>query len=268
MYMIKIAIIGAAGNMGLNLVSSVISNENTVLCGATEVPGNTEIGKDAAVLAGHPESGVLITENTAEALADADVLIDFTSPKALNAYLDTALEKKCRLIIGTTGYTDKEFSRIRDAAKTLPIVYSGNFSTGVILLSNLVRRAAKVLGAEADLEIIETHHHRKKDAPSGTALLLANAAAEGKGVDLKDHAVYGREGQTGARPQSEIGIHAIRGGDVVGEHTVCFFADGERIELTHKASTRKIFANGAVKAAEWLMQRPAGLYSMEDVLEL
>ena len=266
--MTKIAIIGAAGNMGRNLVSSVINNADAALCGATEVPGSAELGNDAAVLAGHAAAGVPLTDKAAEALTDADVLIDFTSPKALDAYLEPALANKCRLVIGTTGYTDEEFAKIQDAAKTLPIVYSGNFSTGVILLSSLVRRAAKVLGDEADLEIIETHHHRKKDAPSGTALLLANAAAEGRGVTLKDHAVYGREGQTGARPQSEIGIHAVRGGDVVGEHTVCFFADGERIELTHKASTRKIFANGAVKAAQWLMQKPAGLYSMEDVLEL
>ncbi len=233
--------------------------------GACEQAGHPSLGQDAGLLAGAGALGITLTDAWS---AEAEAVIDFTFHTAVTANLARAVANRQAVVLGTTGLTDEEKARVADAAKAVPIVWAPNFSLGVNLLLDLVRRAAAVLGPAYDAEIIEMHHRLKKDAPSGTALGLAEALAAGRGVDLTSVATYGREGITGERPRGEIGIHALRGGDVVGDHTVMFASDGERVELTHKASSRESFANGALHAAAWLAGKPAGLYTMRNVLAL
>lgn len=264
----RIGIIGAAGRMGINLINAVESNPDTVLAGAVEQQEHPQLGIDARANAGLGAGEITIVHDVGAAAASCDVMIDFSTREALPNNLDRMVAANKPLVIGTTGLSSEEKRRIMEAAKHIPIVQAPNFSTGVTLLAHLVQEAARVLDKGFDLEIVETHHRFKKDSPSGTALRLADAASRGRGQSLDDVVCYGRQGQVGERPEGQIGIHAVRGGDVVGEHTVAFFGNGERIELTHKAASRMTFAHGAVRAALWVLEQPAGLYSMEDVLTL
>ncbi|MBM4163150.1 MAG: 4-hydroxy-tetrahydrodipicolinate reductase [Lentisphaerae bacterium] len=263
--MTTIAILGAAGRMGQMLIRCAARLPELRVTGACERAGHPALGQDAGQIAGTGPLGVVLADAWP---ADSDVVIDFTFHTAVAANLASAVARRQAVVLGTTGLSDDDKQRVADAAQTIPIVFAPNFSLGVNLLLDLVRRAATVLGPAYDAEIVEMHHRLKKDAPSGTALGLAEALAAGRGVDLKDVATYGREGIVGERPRGEIGIHAVRGGDVIGDHTVLFAADGERVELTHKATSRESFANGALHAALWLPGKPAGRYSMRDVLGL
>jgi 4-hydroxy-tetrahydrodipicolinate reductase len=266
--MIKVAILGAAGRMGQALVRNGLSMDGIALGSAVERADNPWVGRDAGLPGGAGETKIIIGADLRAALAASAVAIDFTFHSAVadNAELCAALGKP--VVIGTTGLDEAEAARVRQAAKRVPIVWAPNYSLGVNLLFSLVQKTAKTLGLDYDIEVVEMHHHFKKDAPSGTALGLAKAAAAGRGQVLDEVLVHGRQGQTGERPRGEIGMHALRGGDVFGDHTVIFAAEGERVELTHKASGRDALARGALQAARWVAGRPAGLYDMQDVLGL
>jgi 4-hydroxy-tetrahydrodipicolinate reductase len=264
----KLIVAGAGGRMGRTLVKAITQTPGLALAGATEGPGSALLGKDAGELAGIGANGIALTDATASLLADAEGIIDFTVPAATVALAKLAAQAGKVHIIGTTGLSAADEATIADAAKQAVIVKSGNMSLGVNLLAALTRRVAKTLDASFDIEILEMHHNQKVDAPSGTALLLGHAAAEGRNIDLKSHAVMTREGHTGARKRGDIGFASLRGGTVVGDHTVMFAGPDERIELTHKAGDRMIFANGALHAALWARDRSPGLYSMMDVLGL
>jgi len=264
---IKIAILGAGGRMGRALIQAVSATEGATLSAAIEHVGNPLIGQDAAVLAGLPPAGIAIGDDAAT-IAGAKVAIGFTTPASTVEHVQMAAAKGVAMVVGTTGLTKADEDTLRAAAKTIPIVYAANYSVGVVLLTDLVQRTAASLGDDFDIEIVETHHKHKVDAPSGTALALGRAAAAGRGVDLDAVAVRSRDGITGARAKGTIGFASLRGGDVPGDHTVMFAGDGERLELTHKAGGRQIFATGAVRAALWVVGKPPALYSMRDVLGL
>lgn len=264
---VTLRIIGAAGRMGRMLVAAACE-AGLKVASATEIDGSPFLGQDAGVLAGVGELGVKITD--AANAPFADIVIDFTFHGAVPGNIKAAVDSGARgYVLGTTGLTPEEKEVVNAASAKMPIVWAPNFSLGVNVLLDLVKRAAAILDDTYDVEIVEMHHRHKKDAPSGTALGLAEAAAAGRGVKLDDVSVYGREGIIGERPQGEIAIHALRGGDVVGDHTVIFAADGERVEIGHKASSRSAFAKGAVRAAKWLGEgRANGIYNMRDVLGL
>ncbi len=262
---INIAIYGAAGRMGQVLLQATQLNPRTQVSAAFEYATHPHLGQDAGVTVGLPPLNVPLSTNFAE---DFEVLIDFTRPVPSLVALDFCVKHRKGLVIGTTGFTPEEKARIDAAAQQIPIVMAANFSVGVNVLRKLVFQAAQTLGESFDIEIVEAHHRHKVDAPSGTALALGEAAAAGVARHLRDVAIYGREGHTGARDPQTIGFATVRGGDVVGDHTVMFMADGERVELTHKASSRLTFANGAVRAAAWLQGRAAGWYDMQAVLGL
>ncbi len=254
---VRIAVIGAAGRMGRELCRTALETEGIELAGGTVEPGAPELGTDLGELAGSGRIGTTVTEHPTE---DADVLIEFTTPEATLQHLSYARPH----VIGTTGLSADEQNRVREAASNVPIVLAPNMSVGVNLLREVVREmAAKLEGY--DLEVVETHHRNKKDAPSGTALFLARAAAEGRGQDLDEAAVYGREGLS-PRSEGEIGIHALRGGAVVGEHRLIFYSGGEEVEVVHRALSRRTFADGAMRAARFATSASPGLYSMADVL--
>lgn len=263
----KIVIAGASGRMGQALIAGVLDDAALQLYGALDRSGSSAIGRDAGELFGK-NTGVYMSDDANETLEGADILIDFTRPEATMDYLQVCAVNKVKVVIGTTGLTVEQKAKIADAAKTNAIVFAPNMSVGVNLLINLVEQAAKVLKDEYDIEVVEMHHKHKVDAPSGTALRLGEAAAKGIGADLSDCAVYAREGVTGEREAGKIGFATLRGGDVVGDHTVIFAGTGERVELTHKASSRATFAQGALRAAKFLMGKKTGLYDMRDVLEL
>ncbi len=263
----KIAILGAAGRMGQNLLRCADKFDRCVIVAATECLGHPAIGARVKEVSGLrvealPDT-LCYTEDWPE---EADTVIDFTFHTAVATNLENAVANGQAYVLGTTGQTDTEKKFIQAAARKIPIVWAPNMSLGVNLMLELVRRSAAILGPEYDAEIVEMHHRHKKDAPSGTALGLAEALAEGRDVKLKEVACYGRNGMPGERPSGEIGIHALRGGSVVGDHTVIFAADEERIELTHRASSRDAFATGALRAALWLENRKPGLYNMRHVL--
>jgi 4-hydroxy-tetrahydrodipicolinate reductase len=264
--MIKIAIPGAAGRMGQELVKASHAAIGIEAGAATEHPDSKEMGRDSGELAGVDPNGVAVTK-TADP-EHFDVLIDFTRPQPAMNHLDYCVLHNKAMVIGTTGFSAEEKQRITDASKSIPVVLAPNMSVGGNLCFKLLATAAKVLGDSVDIEIIEAHHRHKVDAPSGTALAMGEVIAEALDRNLDDCAVYGREGHTGERDRTTIGFSTIRAGDIVGEHTVMFASEGERIEITHKASSRATFANGAVRAAKWLAGQPAGLYSMDDVLGL
>jgi len=270
--MTNIIIAGASGRMGRNLLDSVNQNDNTILVGATERPGSSLIGVDAGEVAGIGTNNIAIVDSLAGIATSDSVCIDFTLPQATMANIDACLQSKTNMVIGTTGFTDDEKNRIEEASKEIAIVFAPNFSVGVNLSFKLLEIAAKVLGDNVDIEIIEAHHRHKIDSPSGTAIGMGEAIAKTLGRDLKECAVYGREGQTGERDRKTIGFETIRAGDIVGEHTALFADIGERLEITHKASSRMTFANGAVRAAHWLGShdsgKKSGLYTMRDVLSL
>ena len=264
----RIAVMGAAGRMGQTLVRAVAATPCMVLSGATEQPGSIAIGEDAGQLAGVGKRGAKITDDLDAVIGGCDALLDFTAPAATVTFAALAAKHGKVHIIGTTGCTADHDKQIAEAAKGATIVKAGNMSLGVNLLLALTRKIAAALDDDFDIEIVEMHHKMKVDAPSGTALMLGRAAAEGRGINLEQHSDRGRDGQTGQRERGAIGFAALRGGNVVGEHTVIFAGEHERIEITHKASDRALFARGAIKAAQWGIGKPPGLYAMTDVLGL
>ncbi len=266
--MINIAVVGASGRMGRTLIEASHEDDGLMLTVATERPGSALLNTDSGALAGVGDNGVLLTPSLDAAAADFDVLIDFTRPEATLQHLDWCVQHNKKIVIGTTGFDDSGKAALQVAAQKTGVVFAPNFSVGVNLTLKLLEMAAQVLGDSVDIEVIEAHHRHKVDAPSGTALRMGEVIAETLGRDLKTCAVYGREGHTGERDRKTIGFETIRAGDIVGEHTVLFADIGERIEITHKASSRMTFAKGALRAAHWLSSQPAGLYDMADVLAL
>ncbi len=264
----RIAVTGAAGRMGRELIRAVHGREDCVLAGAIEQPGSLALGQDAGLLAGLGKLGVLIIDDPLDLFAKVDAVLDFTAPAASVEFAGLAANARIVHVMGTTGLSPQDEAQVEAAARHAVIVRSGNMSLGVNLLAALTRKVAEALDADFDIEIIEMHHRHKVDAPSGTALMLGKAAAEGRGVDLDKVGVRVRDGHTGARRRGDIGFATLRGGSVVGEHSVLLAADGELIELSHRASDRGIFARGAVKAALWGRGKRPGLYSMMDVLGL
>ena len=266
--MIRIAVAGASGRMGLCLIKAAVLAEKAALVVALVRPGSDAVGKDAGVLAGIGELGVSVVDNLSSVVDQFDVLIDFTRPDASMAFIELCQQVGKKIVIGTTGYTHAQKAVIAEAAKDVAIVLAPNMSIGVNLALKLLEMTAKVMGEYTDIEVIEAHHRHKVDAPSGTALRMGEVIAEALGRDLKDCAIYGREGNIGERDRKTIGFSTIRAGDIVGEHTVMFADEGERLEITHKATSRMTFANGAIRAAVWLKDKPIGLYDMQDVLGL
>lgn len=264
----RIAVMGAAGRMGKSLIEAVQQASGAVLSAAVDRPDSSLIGADAGELAGVGRLGVALAGDLRQVLDDFDVLIDFTHPSVTLVNLEICRRAGKAMVIGTTGFTAEEKQQLVEAAKDIPIVFAANFSIGVNLCLKLLDTAARVLGDEVDIEIVEAHHRHKVDAPSGTALRMGEVVANALGRDLHKVAVYGREGQTGARARETIGFATVRAGDVVGDHTVLFAAEGERVEITHKASSRMTFAKGAVRSALWLEGRVPALYDMQDVLDL
>ena len=264
----RLVVAGAAGRMGRMLVSAVTRTDGVVLSAALARPGSAALGQDAGMLAGVGPIGVPVTEDVLEAFVATEGVLDFTSPSASVGLAALAAQARIAHVVGTTGFTATDLARLEAASRHAPLVRSGNMSLGVNLLAALVRRTARTLGTDWDIEIVETHHRMKVDAPSGTALMLGEAAAAGRETSLAEHAVRGRDGATGARPLGAIGFASLRGGTVVGDHAVVFAGNGERIELSHRAEDRGLFAQGAVKAALWARGRRPGLYSMADVLDL
>jgi 4-hydroxy-tetrahydrodipicolinate reductase len=264
----RIVVAGAGGRMGRTLVKAIADSKGLALAGALQQPGSPFVGQDAGELAGLGKNNVAISADSGSVLLKADGVIDFTVPAATRDLVGKAAERGIVHIIGTTGFSEDDEAKIKSAAAKAVIVKSGNMSLGVNLLAALVKRVAKTLDGEFDIEVLEMHHNKKIDAPSGTALLLGRAAAEGRGIDLGKRSVMAREGHTGARKAGDIGFATLRGGSVVGEHNVIFAGPAERIELAHRAEDRMIFARGALKAALWARAQKPGLYSMADVLGL
>jgi 4-hydroxy-tetrahydrodipicolinate reductase len=266
--MTRIAITGAAGRMGRSLIEAVHLTDGMDVTAALEHPDSSLLGSDAGELAGVGKLGVLLGADLAAVTDDFDVLIDFTRPEPTLANLAVCQAAGRRMVIGTTGFSDIQRDRITAAAGEVAVVFAPNMSVGVNLCLKLLDLAARVLGDDVDIEIVEAHHRHKVDAPSGTALRMGEVVAEALGRDLRSCAVYGREGHTGERDSKTIGFETIRAGDIVGDHTVMFAGTGERVEITHKASSRMTFANGATRAAAWLMGHQSGLFDMQDVLGL
>lgn len=266
--MIRVAVTGAIGRMGKMLIDALHQSKEAELTAGIVLSDSSAIGADAGELAGIGKNGVALVGSLEAAIDDFDVLIDFTAPEAtlLNAKL--CAENGKGIVIGTTGFTPEEESLLLSYHSKSAMCKAANFSTGVNVCLNLLQQAAEILGDAYDVEVYEAHHKHKVDAPSGTALAMGQSVADGLGRDLREVAVYGREGQTGARDKQTIGFATVRGGDVVGDHTVMFLGEGERVEITHKASSRMSFANGAVRAAAWLAVQKPGLYEMRDVLGL
>ncbi|MGB1345637.1 MAG: 4-hydroxy-tetrahydrodipicolinate reductase [Amylibacter sp.] len=266
--LLKVAIVGASGRMGQMLIKASLASDKVKLVGVTERNSHEWIGRDLGVCMGTSENGITVSDDPLGIFKDADAVIDFTTPKATIEHARLAAESKIVHVIGTTGMDDSHLSLLETFAKEIPIIRAGNMSLGVNLLTLLTKKISAVLDEDFDIEIVESHHRHKVDAPSGTALMLGHAAAEGRGVKLLNVEDRGRDGITGARARGDIGFHAIRGGDVVGEHDVIFAADGERIVLRHLATDRQIFVRGALRAAIWAQDKDAGEYDMMDVLGL
>lgn len=265
---VRIGIAGAAGRMGATLIREVSATAGCRLVAACERNGHPAVGRDVGDLAGLGALGVAVSDSAEGIFRSAEVVIDFTAPAATASHATFAARHGVALVVGTTGLSAVHEAALAEAAHKVAIVRAANFSIGVNLLLALSEKVAATLGPDYDVEIVEMHHRHKKDAPSGTALALGEAVAAGRKVSFKDVAVRGRDGMTGERVAGSIGFTSLRGGDVIGDHTVMFASEGERIELTHKASHRRIFAKGAVRAALWLKGRPPGLYSMRDVVAL
>jgi 4-hydroxy-tetrahydrodipicolinate reductase len=266
--MTRIAITGAAGRMGRSLIEACHQTDGLELTVALEHPDSSLLGSDAGDLAGIGKLGIQVGADLAAVTSGFDVLIDFTRPEPTLANLEICRQAGRRMVIGTTGFSDEQKAKIRAAAQDTGVVFAPNMSVGVNVCLKLLELAARVLGDDFDVEVIEAHHRHKVDAPSGTALRMGEVVADALGRDLKSCAVYGREGHTGERDSNTIGFETIRAGDIVGDHTVLFAGTGERVEITHKASSRMTFANGAVRAAGWLMDQDKGLFDMQDVLGL
>ena len=265
---LRVVVTGAGGRMGQTLVRAVLDESRMRLVGALDRPDAPSQGQDAGTLAGVRAAGVAISADPLPVFAQSDALLDFTAPDASLAYADLSAQARIVHVLGTTGLKPEHDERLKAAARHCRIVRSGNMSLGVNLVAALLRRAAAVLGPDYDIEIVEMHHRHKVDAPSGTALLLGQAAAQGRGVELADASVRVRDGHTGARPEGAIGFATLRGGSVVGDHTAILAGPGERIELSHRAESREIFARGAIRAALWAFDKKPGIYDMTDVLGL
>ena len=267
--MTRIAVHGATGRMGRQVLAVVLADAQAELAAAIEREGHAAVGSDAGLLAGRSEaSGVAVDADLEGALERSDVVIDFSAPAATRALLARCAQRRVAAVVGTTGMDDATKDALQQLAAVAPVVYAPNFSVGVNVLWALCARAVQLCGDEFDLELIEMHHGRKVDSPSGTAVKLLDVVAAARGLDPASDAVYGRTGIVGARKRREIGVHALRGGDVIGDHTLVMAGPGERLEITHRAQSREIFARGAVRAAHWVAGRPAGLYDMSDVLGL
>ena len=266
--MIKVAITGAAGRMGRSLLEACANTDGLEIGAAIVRKGNSLAGSNAGDLISQSQIKVKLVDDISSVLNDFDVLIDFTSPEATLENLNICQEANKQMIIGTTGFDEAQKQQLKDAANKIAICFAPNMSVGVNLCLKLLETAAKIMGDDVDIEIIEAHHRHKKDAPSGTALRMGEVIADALGRDLSECAVYGREGITGERDRRTIGFETIRAGDIVGEHTVMFAGIGERVEITHKASSRMTFANGSMRAALWLNNKQTGLFDMQDVLEL
>jgi len=265
---VRIAVFGAAGRMGRSMIQNLPDFPALRLVAAVEAPGNPALGRDAGELAGAAPLGVAVTDDARAAVAGCDVAIDFTFHTAVPAHAALARELRKALLVGTTALGPEERAAVLAVGEVAPVLVASNMSVGVNVLEALVRRAAAALGGGFDIEVVEMHHRHKKDAPSGTALSLARAAAEGRGLDLDAVARFGREGVTGERPADEIAIHALRGGDVVGDHDVTFAADGELVRLSHRATSRLCLSRGALRAAQWLAAQPAGVHTIAESLGL
>ncbi len=266
--MSNIAVAGAAGRMGRQLLSAVFEREDVALGGATEHPSSDAVGSDAGLLVGSSKTGITLSSDIADIRGEYDTIVDFTSPENTCLLLRHAARTGKSMVIGTTGLSADNLELMRDSAKHSAIVYASNYSVGVTLSLELLAMAASALGEDYDVEIVEAHHHHKVDAPSGTALSMGEAVAKASNRDLESCGVYSRVGITGAREKQSIGFSTIRGGDIIGEHTVMFCGQGERLEITHKATDRMTFARGAIRAAVWVNSQPPGLYDMSDVLRV
>lgn len=266
--MTKIGVFGANGRMGRNLIQATVEDSDAQLAAAAVRSKSPFVGMDAGLIAGIAEQGVKASHDMNALAANTNVWIDFTLPEALEANIDYCVMHKLNMVIGVTGLPEHLIEKMNQASEHIAIVFAANFSTGVNLLYKLLEVTSKTIGEECDIEIIEGHHRYKKDAPSGTALALGQVIADSLGRDLNEVAVYGREGDTGERDRKTIGFATVRAGDIVGEHTALFADIGERIEITHKASSRLTFAKGAVRAAKWLQGKQKGLFNMQDVLGL
>jgi 4-hydroxy-tetrahydrodipicolinate reductase len=264
---LRVAVAGASGRMGRMLIEAVVAADDMLLCGALDVEGSTGLGQDAALFLGHT-SGVAITCDLRAGLAQAQVLIDFTRPTGTLAHLAVCRELGVNVVIGTTGFTNEQKTEVAENSRHIAITMAPNMSVGVNVVLKLLDTAARLLSEGYDIEVIEAHHRHKVDAPSGTALKMGEVVAAALGRDLRECAVYGREGVTGERNPSTIGFATIRGGDVVGDHTVLFAGIGERIEITHKSSSRATYAQGSLRAARFMAERKCGLFDMSDVLGL
>lgn len=263
---VRIGVCGAAGRMGKTILEVCNETDDVEVTAAIEYSGSPVLGLDAGEVAGLGKLGVIITDDISAVADQVDVMIDFTLATSVPVNLQKCLAVKCKMVIGTTGLTHEDHEQIKLASKKIGIVFAPNMSIGVNLCFKLLEMASKVIGENSDIEIIEAHHNQKKDAPSGTAIRMGEVVAHTLGRNLKECAVYGREGITGARDKKTIGFETIRAGDIVGDHTVMFATAGERVEITHKATSRKTFASGAVRAAQWLASKETGLYDMQDVL--
>jgi 4-hydroxy-tetrahydrodipicolinate reductase len=264
----RLVVVGAGGRMGRSLVRAISENPDATLHAAIGREESSLIGQDSGVLAGLAANGVPITTDALSAFVDAQGILDFTTPAATSAFSELAAQARLVHVIGTTGFSEADIAKLRAAARHAVVIRSGNFSLGVNMLAALVRRAAASLGPDWDIEIVEMHHRMKVDAPSGTALMFGEAAARGRGISLSNAAVRSRDGHTGARETGTIGFQALRGGTVIGDHTVILAGNGERIELRHIAQDRGLFAQGAVKAALWGLGKKPGHYTMDDILGL
>ncbi|MBM4134350.1 MAG: 4-hydroxy-tetrahydrodipicolinate reductase [Nitrospira sp.] len=266
--MIKVIVAGAAGRMGGRLVCLLKESAALTLAGAIESKGHVSIGEDAGEVAGCGQSGVPIRDDFAAAMERGEVVIDFSAPSATLEHLRAAAQSRRAMVIGTTGFSPQELAELRSLAKSIPCVFSPNMSVGVNIIFKAIAEMAKTFGEDYDIEVIEAHHRLKKDAPSGTALKMAEVLAKAVNRDLEQVGVYARKGLIGERKKGEIGIQTIRAGDIVGDHTVLFGGMGERVEVTHRVQSRDTFARGALRAARWVVKQPPGLYDMMDVLGL
>ena len=264
--MIRVAVAGAAGRMCRALIDAISDAEGLTLGAAFERAASPAVGQDAGVLVGAGASDVLVSDNPADSVDDFDVVIDFTMPEATLALAAVCAAAQKAMVIGTTGFSTEQLNALHAHGPDMALFMSPNMSVGVNVLLQLVERAARMLGDEVDIEVIEAHHRHKVDAPSGTAVRIGEVLAQALDRDLSKHAVYGRQGITGARERSTIGFSTLRGGDIVGEHTVLFAGEGERLEITHRAQSRSNFAQGAVRAAAYIHDKPPGLYGMDELL--
>ncbi|MDT8418849.1 MAG: 4-hydroxy-tetrahydrodipicolinate reductase [Desulfuromonadales bacterium] len=266
--MIKVAVVGAAGRMGIRLIHAVLEADGLELAGAIERPGHEQLGTDVGLLAGVGELGVKISDDLAATMAGADVLIDFTFPDVTLNNLAVCAELGKMVVSGSTGFTPEQRLEAESFARRIPVVLAPNMSVGVNACFKLLKEAARILGDDFDVEVVELHHNKKKDSPSGTAVRMGEVVAETLGRDYNKVANFHREGMCGERTRQEIGMQTVRGGDIVGEHTVYFIGMGERIEITHRAMSRDMFARGAARACQWIADKGPGLYDMQDVLNL